>query len=185
MDAGIPPEWKQQWDQLVEQLHDPLKLRATALGIVFVIGYLTIYRPINQEITILNRQLKDARSRYETIEKIELLRARRAGLRKRIPETPTINFWSEYIIGGVRDSGVRLRSLETKPQKIKVGDLQAIYLDIEVDAESEQLYRLIRWFEDSKWMIRIVRFRFKKEPDGIKSKMTVAVLATQDKAHGA
>ncbi|RMD82107.1 MAG: hypothetical protein D6815_10030 [Candidatus Dadabacteria bacterium] len=185
MEAGIPPEWKRQWEQIVEQLHDPLKLRATVLGLLFVAGYLSIYRPLSGEIAILNRQLKEARTRLETIEKIELLQARRAGLRKKVPPQPTINYWSEHLIGGVRDSGVQLRSLETKPQKIKAGDLQVVYIDLEVEAQSSELYRLVRWVENNEWMMRIVRFRFKKEPDAIKAKLTVAILATQDKAHGA
>ncbi len=185
MDTGIPPEWKKQWEQVVEQLRDPFKLRVTALLIVFAAGFLAVYRPINQEIMILGRQLEGAKDRLATIEKVDLLRARRARLRARIPQTPTINFWSEHLIGGVRESGVMLRSLETHPQKIKIGDLQAMYIDIEVEAQSDQLYHLVRWLEASKWMIRIIRFRFKKEPDSVVAKLTVAILVSQDKKHGA
>lgn len=185
MDAGIPPEWKRQWAQVVEQLHDPFKLRVTTLVVVFAVGFLAIYRPINQEITILGRELTAAKDRLTTIEKVELLRAHRARLRERVPETPTINFWSEHLISGVRGSGVRLRSLETHPQKIKIGDLQVMYIDIEVEAQSDQLYHLLRWLENNEWMIRIIRFRFKKEPESIAAKLTVAILISQDKKHGA
>ena len=185
IETGIPPEWKDQWNNLVEQLHDPLKMRILTLGIVAAIGFLGIYRPMDGQIQSLRREVKASRERLSTIRQVEGLRKVHSALLENLPAGNTLNFWQEYFLSGIRDSGVRLRSLESAPKKMKVGAFQVVYLNIEADGEYAQIHQLMSWIENNKWFIRIIRFRAKGKNDQIESKITVAILVDQEKkAHG-
>jgi len=180
------PELKRQWDELLRQLQDPFKLRVVALSVVCLIGVFAVYRPLDAEIKILRRDVAAAQDRVNTIHRIDALRAARARLLKNLPEDSDVNFWTQHYLAGIRESGVNLRSLESIPKKTKVGDLQAVYLDIEFDGTYEQVYRMIDWIEHNEWFTRILRIGAKKKNDVIEGRLTTAILVSQrKKPHGA
>jgi len=185
METGIPPEWKEQWDELIKQLQDPFKLRMTTLGIVVAIGFMAIYRPMDAQVQVLRRDLKTAQQRQASIQQVENLRKRRLDLLENLPEHGTLNFWQEYFLAGIRDSGVDLRALESMPKKTKMGDLQVVYLDIEAEGSYDDLFKLLAWIEDNEWFTRVIRMRLKGKNGRIESKFTVAILVSQGKSHGA
>jgi hypothetical protein len=112
LDVAIPPTLKRQWDDLVTQFRDPFKLRVAMLSAVAAFGLLVIYRPMSSEIAILRRDLKNATERLGMVREVERLRTTRAKLLENFPEHGDINFWTEYLLTGIRDSGVSLRTLE-------------------------------------------------------------------------
>jgi hypothetical protein len=182
LDIAVPAEWKRQWNDFVVHFQDPFKLRVTMLSIVVAVGLLGIYRPMNAEIAILRRDLKIAQERLTMIKEIDHLRSVRVKLLENFPERGEVNFWSEYLLGLIRQAGVHLRTLDSSLRKTKVGKLQGAYFDIEVSGRYDQIHSLISSIETSKYFARIVKMRFKSDNTGIEGKVTLAVLvASQDK----
>lgn len=185
IETGIPPEWKEQWEQGLEQLEDPLKLKFISLGLVVAIGFFAVYRPFDDDIRILKRQISEQQSRAAMIQKVEALEKTRASMLGKIPENGNVNFWTEYLIGGVRESGVVLTTLESDIKKLKIGHFQPVQFKIEVEGTYPEIYRLIAWIEEGEWFARVSRMRFRKRTHTIEAALTVAVLADMGGKPGA
>jgi hypothetical protein len=178
LDVAIPQAWKQQWDDLIAHFRDPFKLRVAMLSAVAAVGLLGIYRPMSSEIGILRRDLKSATERLGMVREIERLRGSRTMLLENFPEHGDINFWTEYLLTGIRESGVSLRTLESNFRKTKVGKLQGVYFDLEIAGSFEQIHKLLRWIESNVYFGRVLKLRLKSEPDSIAGKLTVATLVS-------
>ena len=179
IDVAIPPAWKRQWDELTTQLRDPFKLRVAMLSAVAGFGLLGIYRPMSSDISILRRDLKLAKERLGMVREIDQLRTARAKLLENFPEHGDINFWTEYVLSGVRECGVSLRTRESSFRKTKVGKLQGVYFDLEVTGSFEQIHALLAWIESNKFFARVVKLRMKSDEETIESKLMVATLVSQ------
>ena len=183
LDVAVPAEWKRQWNDFLVHFQDPFKLRVIMLSVVAAFGLLGVYRPMNTEIGILRRDLKVAQERLGMIHEIEHLRAARVKLLENFPERGEVNFWSEYLLGDIRDAGVNLRTLDSSLRKVKVGKLQGAYFDLEIAGKYDQIHKLISSIETSKYFARIVKMRFKNDGEDVEGKMSVAVLvAPQDQS---
>lgn len=184
MELGISPEWKRQIDDVVVQLRDPFKLRLTAIAVVCLIGFGIIYRPLSNDLTTLRRDLAAAQERERMIEHVEKLRSIRDRIHKLFPEKGDVNFWSEYFLEGTRTAGVQLRALESKVRPQKAGGLQGVYFDLEVDGTYRQIHDFITWLEKSPWFARIITLKLKNKDGKLESRITVAVMAMQEKVRG-
>lgn len=184
IDTGIPPHWVEQWNEIVRQLHDPLKLRVTSLAVVGALGFLGVYRPMDAKIEQLRVDVTVQRNRARIIRQVETLRENRELLLTSFPEEPTLNFWTAHFLAGIRDSGVQLSELESFPKKIKMGKLQVTYFDLTCSGSYAELHQLLSWVEDNDWYMRVIRFAVSKKHTQLTSKITVAVLAAQDGAGG-
>jgi Tfp pilus assembly protein PilO len=184
MELGISPEWKRQIDDVVVQLRDPFKLRLTAIGLVCLIGFGAVYRPLSRDLALYRRDLAAAQQRENTIEQIEKLRTARTRILKVFPPKGDLNFWSEYFLEGTRTTGVQLRALESKVRPQKAGTLQGIYVDLEIDGSYEQLHHFIRWIESSHWFTRIITLKIKNKDGRLEARITAAVMAEQEQKSG-
>jgi hypothetical protein len=184
MELGISPEWKRQIDDVVVQLRDPFKLRITSVAVVCILGFGTIYHPLDRDLTALRAELTAARTRESLVEHVEKLRAGRARILKLFPEKGDINFWSEYFLDGTRKTGVQLRSLESKIRPQKAGKLQGVYLDLEVDGSYKELHDFVAWVEQSQWFTRIIHLKMKNKDGKIEARITAAVMADQEQRNG-
>jgi hypothetical protein len=184
MEFAISPEWKRQFDDLVVQLRDPFKLRVTVISVVCLIGFGLIYRPYNNQLTTLRSDLANAQDREALLAHVEKLRAARTKILKVFPAKGDVNFWTEYFLTGIRDSGVQLRALETKVRPQKAGKLQGLYLEIEADGSYENLYKLISWIEHSPYFTRIIHIKLKSKDARIEARITAAVMAEQEQRRG-
>jgi hypothetical protein len=184
MELAISPEWKRQFDDVVTQLRDPFKLRVTVIGVVCLLGFGLIYRPYNQQLTSIRRELATAQDREALLDHVEKLRSARTKILKVFPEKGDVNFWTEYFLTGIRDSGVQLRALETKIRPQKAGNLQGLYLDIEADGSYENLYKLINWIEHSRYFTRVIHLKLKSKGDRLEARITAAVMAQQEQRRG-
>jgi len=176
LDVAVPAQWKRQIEDLQVQLRDPFKLRVVVLSLVAGLGLIGVYRPMSAELAIVRRDLKAAEDRLALVRQIEQLRTSRAKLLENLPQNGDINFWSEYLLGGIRDSGVILKTLESSYRKTKVGKLQNVYFDIEVAGTFEQIYHLIAWLETEKYTTRLTKLRIKGEHQRIEARFAVSVL---------
>ena len=184
MELAISPEWKRQFDDIVVQLRDPFKLRLTVIGLVCLVGFGLIYRPYNNDLATLRQDLAKAQSREELIEHVEKLRAARTKILKLFPDKGDGNFWSEYFLTGIRESGVQLRALESKVRPQKAGKLQGLYLEIEADGSYESLHKLIAWIEQSPYFTRVIHLKLKAKDGRIEARITAAVMAEQGQKRG-
>jgi hypothetical protein len=184
MELAISPEWKRQFDDLVAQLRDPFKLRLTVIGVVCLLGFGLIYRPYNNHLATVRRDLVTAQDREALLEHVVKLRAARTKILKVFPEKGDVNFWTEYFLTGIRDSGVQLRALETKVRPQKAGKLQGLYLEIEADGSYENMHKLVTWIEHSQYFTRIIHLKFKAKDAKIEARITAAVMAEQEQRRG-
>ena len=184
MELAISPEWKRQFDDIVVQLRDPFKLRLSVIGLVCLIGFGLIYRPYNNDLATYRQDLAKAQTREALVEHVEKLRAARTKILKLFPQKGDVNFWTEYFLTGIRDSGVQLRALETKVRPQKAGKLQGLYLEIEADGSYESLYKLVTWIEQSAYFTRIIHIKFKAKDGRIEARITAAVMAEQEQKRG-
>lgn len=92
MELAISPEWKRQFNDVVVQLRDPLKLRLAVIGVVCLLGFGLIYRPYNNELSQLRSDLSTAQNRESLVEHVEKLRAARTKILKLFPEKATSIF---------------------------------------------------------------------------------------------
>ncbi len=182
IETGIPPEWKEQWQATLVALEDPLKLKMVSLGLICLVGFFAIYRPLDGEIVILRRQLAEQQTRASMIEKVETLKRSRDSFLKAIPPDADVNFWTEYLLAAVGKSGVSLRKLESSVRKTRVGALQAVYFSIDVSGSYDSVYQLLSGIEDGEWYARVIRMRLKKTNDVVQSVLSVAVLAAEEKS---
>jgi len=184
LDVTVPPQWKRQWEDLRVQLRDPFKLRVTVLSIVAGLGLLGIYQPMSADLSIMRRDLKVAEDRLALVRQIEQLRSTRAKLFENLPQDGDINFWSEHLLAGIRESGVVLKSFENSYHKTKVGKLQNVYFDLEVAGSFEQIHTLISWIETNEYMARIAKLRLKAERNNLDGRFSVSVLVAQGNPRG-
>ena len=182
LDIAVPPQWKRQWEDLLVQLRDPFKLRVTVVGGIAAVGLMAIYQPLSAEIKIVSRDLKVAEDRLTLVRETDQLRKARSKLLENLPADGDINFWSEHLLSGIRESGVVLKTLDSSYRKTKVGKLVGAYYDIEVAGTSQQIHSLMGWIEANKYFSRIVKLRFKAEREAVDGKMTVAVLVAPEKS---
>jgi len=182
LDVAVPPQWKRQWEDLQVQLRDPFKLRVTILSVVAGLGLLGVYRPMSAEIAIVRRDLKVAEDRLALVRQIEQLRSTRTKLLENLPTNGDINFWSEYLMGGIRDSGVSLKTLESSYRKTKVGKLQNVYFDLEIAGSFEQIHKLLSWLESDKYVSRVAKLRLKAERHSVEGRLAISVLVAQGAA---
>lgn len=184
MELGISTDWKQQIDDIVVHLRDPFKLRLTAIGVVCLIGFGAIYRPLSGDLVLLRRDLSTAQERERVIEHVEKLRAVRARTHKLFPEYGDVNFWSEYFLDGTRKANTQLQGLESRLRPQKAGNLQAVYFDLEVAGSYQQIHDFVAWLEHSPWFARIITLKLKNKDGKLESRITVAVMAMQEKGRG-
>ncbi len=181
IDTSIPPEWKEQWQRILEQLHDPLKLQVTTLAIVAAAGLGLVYKPMSDHITSLRAELKASQSRLALVRKIEAMRTTKKLLVADLPPKGDANFWTEYMLEGVREAGVKLRNFEARPKsKLRVGHYTGLELKMEVEGDYAQIHSLISWVEHNEWFMRILEVRFEKKPLWIYAKLNIALLAQKD-----
>ena len=185
IESGIPPHWKEQWNDLLKQLQDPIKLQFTVLGIAAAIGFFGVYQPMDGQIAQVRSELGAGKRRLDLIHEVESLRAKRDDLRGNFPQAPTENFWTERFLEGIRGAGVALAELESEPQKIQIGDFQVVYFNLDVSGEYAQVRGLIGWIEENEWYARITRMNFKKRLSRIEANLTIAVVVAREGLHGA
>lgn len=176
LELEIPPRWKEQWKQIAVHLQEPLKLQVAALSVVTLVGLGVVYRPLANRIENLRKELKSTAERVTTADRFHDVRTLRRALLAQLPENGDMNFWTEYYLRGIRDSGVKLRTLEARPKKAKFGSLQSAELKVEVEGRYESVQSLVAWIEENEWFSRITKLRVAKRPDTLEVQMRVAIL---------
>ncbi len=168
---------KAQLQRMTQELRNPQKLRFATLGLLAaILGF--VYYESTGTIATLRAQLKKEHERGHLIEETQVLRTTAVALDARFPQSGTVNFWTEYLLVGVRDSKLNLLNLEpVRLENKQYGRFQGVQIRMEVEGSYRDVYRLVAWIEKGRWPARLLRIQMKAGSKGLVAEMTVAVLA--------
>ncbi len=176
-------EIKTRYAWVFEYLQQKQRLKVLAVAVVMLVGVMGVYSPMSGRIVSLRTRLEAERARLSLVREIESLRSERHALLASVPETPHANFWTEYILHGLRDSGVQLRHFDTNLNSKKpIGDYRPLEVMLDVSGSYQQLYSLLGWIESDKWYMRVLDVRLRKERSAIFATLKLGVLASESKS---
>lgn len=168
----------------VKHLSNPLKLRLTTVVALIALAVVVIYMPLSKRIQISRKLLADERERNEKISDVEKLRKRARMYRDRIDERSDTNEWVRYILDGLQNYKVRLRTMELNEPK-RVGPYLAVAFSMEIEGMYSELKAYVKWLEMTDRMLRLDSVRFEKRPDSLIMKVIVLGLVPKNAStHG-
>jgi Tfp pilus assembly protein PilO len=141
-------------ENLKRRLRDPLQLRLI-LGVGMLAGWASlVYLPISDGIEQAVQDRARAAAHSAVARDIEALRIQDAKYKARLPTATDPNEWVEYLLGGLRNSAVRLLKLE--PQILrKHGPYDVVVVRIEAQGSYNDLSALLAWIETNPRLLRI------------------------------
>ena len=163
--------------QLIELLHDPMKLRFIVAAAVLGIGYAVVYMPLDTSTTAATRKLAEAAKKLGLAEEVEQLRKQYRQVEKRLPKRVDADEWVQYVLGGIRRSPLKLDSFSpgvTKP----LGPYQMVFLSIKLSGTLTDLDQFLAWLESNERLFRLegVNLTPKAGSDGEEFHMDIGVL---------
>jgi hypothetical protein len=180
MDVGIDKAKLLHYKEIATRhLSNPVKLRLTTIFLLIALAIGMIYMPLSKRIQEARKLLADERERYEKITDIDKLRKCMSMYRHRIGERSDTNEWVQYILDGLQNFKVRLRTMESHEPR-RVGPYNAISLSMEIEGTYTELKALIRWLDMTERMLRIDSMRFEKRPDNLLMKIIVLGLVPKN-----
>ena len=139
---------------LVERLHDPTQLRVVLMGTVLAIGYGAIYMPLDKNIAETTRKLHDCQKRLILAGEVDHLRKQYRQVEKRIPQQADWIEWMQYVENRIRQSHIRLESLNPGPQQ-NLGTYQVVTLKIRLFGSFADLDKFLCWLESNDRLFRV------------------------------
>lgn len=171
MEAGISKEQLLRYKAIaMVHLSDPLKMRLVVIIGMTAIAIMAVYRPLVGQIETKQRQLVSQKKRAGLIANVEALRKQTKIYRPRIGEKSDTNEWVQYILRGLRKSGVKLRDMSSR-QPRKVGPYKAIVLTVEVQGNYKAVKSLMEWLDQSDRLLRVDTIRCQKKLGSIEVKV--------------
>jgi Tfp pilus assembly protein PilO len=151
---------------LLEQLHDPTRLRFLLMAGVLATGYIAIYLPLESSIANASRKRKDLENRLSLADDVDRLRRQFRQVEKRLPKQTDADEWVQYVLAGIRRSPLKLDSFSpgvTKP----LGPYQTVYLSIKLSGSLADLDNFLCWLESNERLFRVENVFFTpKSGDG-------------------
>ena len=163
----------------IRHLSNPMKLRVTTIFLLIAIGIGGVYIPFSKRIQEAQKILDDEKDRNKKIENMEDLLNSASIYRDLISDYSDTNEWAQYILDGLLNFQVKLRSMESSELK-KVGPYRAVVLSLEIEGAFDQLREIVEWFEKSDRLLRIDSMRFEKRPDSLLMKLKVLGLVPKN-----
>jgi len=141
-------------NSLLERLHNPTELRLFLMALVLGIGYAAIYLPLNKTIAATTLKLEKARKRLDLADEVQVLREQFRSIQSRIPDNGDTNEWMQYVLGGLRQSPLKLESFNpSAPQTLET--YQVLSLKIKVSGSFADLEQFIYWLESNPRLFRV------------------------------
>lgn len=168
--------------QLLAHLREPKKLLIVTLGVLALLGVGGVYHPLSSRIQDLEREIASEKQRHEYIADIDKLRSTLTLYRKHLPEKVDVNWWAKYLLTGIRESGMKLRTFEPREKrKVRLGRFRGLVLRIELEGRYENLLKFIAGLERNQTIVRITQIRLQKRPRGVSANLEIAVLTSRRK----
>ena len=140
--------------RLLEQLHDPVRLRMVTTGLMLLVGYVGIYMPLSSRIDQTTRKLERESKRQETANEVEFLRAQVEKFQDRLPEDTDTNEWVQYVLGGIREFPLKLVALDSDSPR-RCGPYDAVVLHVNLEGAFHDLDALFHWLEANERLFRV------------------------------
>ncbi len=173
MDTGITKEQLLRYKAIATaHLSDPVKMRLAVIVGITAVAVMAVYKPLADGIETKQQQLVAQKKRADLIAGVEALRKQAGVYRPRISEKSDTNEWVQYILTGLRKSGVKLRDMSSR-QPRKVGPYKAIVLTVEVQGNYKTVKKLMEWLEQSDRLLRVDSIRCQKKLGSIEMKISL------------
>lgn len=182
MDLGLDKTKLDKYKALlVKYLGEPVRLRLAVMlalvGVAAGAGYLPLSHRIEQQ----RRDLDAEVNRAELIRQVESFRKQIEGYQDRLSAKSDTNEWVKFVLGGLRQTQVKLRDMESK-EPVKVGPYRAVVLTVEANGTYPQLKRFLEWLEMSPRLLRVDSVRFEKRADEVIMRVMILGLMKGDAA---
>ena len=163
--------------QLLEQLHDPIRLRFIVAAAVLGIGYAVVYLPLDRNTTAATRKLQDSEAQMSLADDVAQLRKQYQQVEKRLPKHVDADEWVQYVLGAIRRSPLRLDSFSPGVTRA-LGPYQMVYLSIRLSGSLNDLDQFVAWLESNERLFRVegIGLGPKAGSDGEEFNMEIAVL---------
>ncbi len=131
--------------QLMEQLHDPVRLRFIVAAAVLGIAYAAVYLPLDRGITAATRQLADSKKRLSLADDVQQLRKQYKSIEKRLPKRVDADEWVQYVLAAIRRSPLAAGFLQSRRRQAARTLPNGLPLDqvVRIARRSGQLRRLV------------------------------------------
>jgi hypothetical protein len=139
---------------LLERLHHPVQLRVFIAAVALLVGYAGVYMPLDNSVTDITCQLKQAEHRLDLARDIEHLRTEQKRFQDRLPKERDPNEWVEYLLSGIRALPLKLVNLDSKTP-LDIGPFKAVVLNCELEGGFHDMEQLLRWIEFNDRLFRI------------------------------
>jgi Tfp pilus assembly protein PilO len=180
MDVGIDKAKLLHYKEIaMRHLSNPVKLRLTTIFLLVALAIGTIYMPLSKRIQEARKQLADERERNKKITDIDKLSKCMNMYRNRIDKHSDTNEWVQYILDGLQNFKVRLRTMESHEPR-RVGPYRTVTLSMEIEGKYADLKAFIRWLDTTERMLRIDSMRFEKRPANLLMKVIVLGLVPKN-----
>ena len=139
---------------LLEQLHNPSRLRALLTIAVLATGYSAVYLPLNGSTSSAVRKLGESEQRLSLANDVERLRNRFRQVERRLPKNADMDEWVQYILAAIRRSPLKLESFSPGVMKA-LGPYQMIQLTIKLTGSLADLDQFLHWLESNERLFRV------------------------------
>ncbi len=139
---------------LLEQLHDPVRLRICVIAAVLAVGYFAVYSPLHEKIVETTKKLERDKKLIQLAIKMEQLQEQYDKFEDRIPRNTDSKEWVQYMLDGIRLFPLKLVRFDCREPK-RVGPYRAIILKVELEGSYLEMDKFIRWLESNKRLLRV------------------------------
>lgn len=152
MDAPKKPDAKAK---LLEQLHNPTKLRSLVTVVILLAGYAGVYMPFSTGMEATSKLRGKEKRRLELARDVEHLRVQYDSFKKRLPKQRDPNEWVEYTLDGVRKFPMLKLSKLDKEVPRDFGPYKLVAIRLECEGVFKDMDGLLNWFETNERMYRV------------------------------
>lgn len=145
---------KLDFGKLLEQLHDPVRLRVLVTGLMLLVGYVGIYMPLSGRIEETTRKLNQQHKRHALAHDIGHLRAEVDKFQPRLPKKTDTNQWVQYLLDGIRKLPLKLITLDPDSPG-RVGPYEAVVLHMKLEGGFHDLDAFLHWLEANQRLFRV------------------------------
>jgi Tfp pilus assembly protein PilO len=163
----------------VKLLGEPTKLRLAIVSALVAVALLAVYMPLSGRMQLQRQLLGAEKQRADAIHDVETLRKDVVEFRGRIGEKSDTNECIQYLLGGLRQTRVKLRDMESKEPQT-VGPYKAINLAMELQGNYAQLRAFMEWLEQADRLLRVETVRMERMPDALLMKVYILILVRKD-----
>ncbi len=167
--------------QLMDVVQDRKQLEISVVLTLVAIASLAIFLPLSSKTDETAFALKKQEERKTFTEDIERLRHTYKDYLEIVSTDADINWWLQHILKGTRLNPLKVRSLEHKVLRTKIDKHKAMIVQLEVEGDFEQTFKLIRWLEHQHPFILVSRIRAMRGPESIVTNIELSMLTSQGK----